>query len=415
MNDDTDTSLRQALEGIAEAAPQVREAARLRLRAAMATPDDLGGAPAKRRANPHRVAILAAVSASVVAVLVIAAVSGGTPPRQAASYQALDITSHLQPSPRNAPQMAYFPPDREIVLFGGQAHSAESLGDTWVFTRNGWHQLHLAVSPPARADGAMAYDPALDELILYGGCAFCGAPGYRFLQDTWAFNGARWIELHSERLPDYEPSPTLAWDSLTGHLELLAPAPGYGANPPNGNFYANPDARLGRWAWTSSGWQWEGNATGPPLTIQAGAFAPEPGTAEILYYAYNPYSGSCPPGNTSAHRCGADPHGLLYSQTWTWNGRSFTQAHPQNAPKSSLVVVADARVDHVVAIDGLQAWLWQGGTWVAQPSETSNFADFAGCYDPVLGDVVVFGTPISGPLAAATWIWNGSSWDEAVP
>jgi len=47
-------------------------------------------------------------------------------------------------------------------------------------------------------------------------------------------------------------------DSLTGELELLAPPPGYGTTPPNGDFNANTSVRLGRWAWTNAGWVWKG-------------------------------------------------------------------------------------------------------------------------------------------------------------
>jgi hypothetical protein len=413
MSDNEDAQLRGALARIREAELPVRNAARDRLTAAMASPRNLSPAATRQRPESwaRRLAILTVVAASIVAVVVVV-VHRTNPTRPSVTYQALDVTSRLQPSPRNSPQMAYFPPAREIVLFGGQANSANSLGDTWVFTRNGWRQLHPALSPPARAEGAFAYDPVLRQLILYGGCRFCGAPGYRLLQDTWAFNGARWTELHSNVLPDFEPSPTLSWDSLTGELELLAPPPGYGNTPPNGDFNSGTSVKLGRWAWTKAGWAWKGNLSGPPLTIQAPAFVDEPGRPQMLYYAYNPYSGSCLAAE--AH-CGTDPHGLLYSETWTWDGRSFTKDAPENAPRSSAVVVGDARVGRVVAVVGLQPWLWDGATWVAATGPSTDFADFAGSYDPALGDVVVLGTPIRGPLRSVTWVWDGSAWQEAVP
>jgi hypothetical protein len=413
MSDNGDARLRGALARIRDAEPPVRNAARDRLSAAITSPGNLNpAAPQQRPAGrARRVAILTAVAASIVAVVVVA-VHRTNPPRPSVGYQALDVTSRLQPSPRNDPLMAYFPPAREIVLFGGQGHLAKSFGDTWVFTRNGWRQLHPASSPPARAEGAIAYDPVLRQLILYGGCGFCGSAGYRPLQDTWAFNGTRWTELHSKLLPDFEPSPTLSWDSLTGELELLAPPPGYGTTPPNGDFNADTSVKLGRWAWTKAGWAWQGNVSGPPLTIQAPAFVAEPGRAQMLYYAYNPYSGSCLPAE--AH-CGTDPHGLLFSQTWTWNGRSFTKDHPKNAPRSPFVVVSDARVGRVVAVVGLQPWLWDGATWMAAAGPSTDFADFAGSYDPALGDVVVLGTPIRGPLRSVTWVWDGSAWQEALP
>lgn len=144
------------------------------------------------------------------------------------AYQPLAITSDLVPAPRDFSGMVYFPPRAEVVLFGGADENGRTVADTWAFDQHGWRELHPATSPSARAGFAMAYDPALRQIVLYGGCTSCGAPGYHLVQDTWAFNGTTWHQLTSARLPTYEPTPLLSWDTATKALELLAPPPAMG-------------------------------------------------------------------------------------------------------------------------------------------------------------------------------------------
>jgi hypothetical protein len=302
--------------------------------------------------------------------------------------------------------MVYFPPRAEVVLFGGTDDNGHTYGDTWAFDQHGWRQLDPAVAPPARAQFSMAYDPKLGAIVLYGGCTFCGAPGYHLLQDTWAFNGTTWHQLTSLRLPTYEPSPLLSWDTATEALELLAPPPGFGPNPPNGDFNSR-GAALGRWSWQTSGWVWNGSPAGPPLFIRPASFVPEPNSSTMLYYSYQPYSGSCPP--VTAVRCPSDPTGLLYSQTWTWDGRAFTRAMPAVAPASA-AVVSDLRIGSVVAISRSHMWTWSGTTWRLMASTVPPTAFGPAEYDPDLGDLVVLGSSTSLTPRSVTWVWNGDTW-----
>jgi hypothetical protein len=340
-------------------------------------------------------------------------VSRATPPgiRSLAprGYQQLAITSDLTPSPLDGTTLVYFPPFAEVVLFGGIDENGHTFGDTWAFDRAGWRELHPATSPPARAYFAMAYDPALREIVLYGGCTSCGSPGYHLVQDTWAFNGTTWRQLTSLHLPTYEPSPLLSWDTATGALELLAPPPGYGPNPPNGDFDANGGA-LGRWSWRTAGWTWDGSPPGPPLTVQGASFVPEPGSSTMLYYSYQPYSGSCI--GIAPVRCGSDPTGLQYSQTWTWDGSTFARATPTMAPASA-AVVSDPRVGSVVAIARSRVWTWGGTTWHVIASNVPPTALGPAEYDPDLGDVVVLGGTTGANARSVTWVWDGSTWMTA--
>jgi hypothetical protein len=340
----------------------------------------------------------------------IAPTSANIRSQQPPAYQQLAIGSDLAPPPRDLTAMVYFPPLREVVLFGGSDQNGRTLGDTWAFDQHGWRQLHPATSPLPRAQFAMAYDSPLREIVLYGGCTVCGSDGFHLVQDTWAFDGTTWRQLPSLHLPTYEPSPLLNWDTATESLVLLAPPPGYGANPPNGDFNSNADA-LGRWSWRTTGWTWDGSPPGPPLFIQSASFVPEPGSSTMLYYSYQPYSGSCP-SIQMGFRCGYDPTGLLFSQTWTWDGRAFKRQVPTVAPVLA-AVVSDPRVGSVVAVARSHVWIWSGATWQVIASNVPPTAFGPAEYDPDLGDVVVLGGTTTPNSQSVTWLWNGSTWMTA--
>jgi hypothetical protein len=215
-------------------------------------------------------------------------------------------------------------------------------------------------------------------------------------------------------VPTYEPSPLLSWDTATKTLDLLAPVPGYGTNPPTGYFDSSGDA-LSRWSWTKAGWKWDGTITSPPLFNPPAGFVAEPGSSEMLFYSYQPYSGSCPippsaQGKPQPSPCGEDPTGLLYSQTWTWNGATFTKNTPTQAPPSSQDVIADARTGHVIALAGSDVWQWNQNTWTKLNTTIPIPSAIAAAYDPQLGDVILLGESSGANPHVVTWAWDGTDW-----
>ena len=57
--------------------------------------------------------------------------------------------------------MAYDPAIGQLVLFGGTGANGTVLNDTWTYNGTTWTQLSPLTSPPARSDSSMAYDPAI--------------------------------------------------------------------------------------------------------------------------------------------------------------------------------------------------------------------------------------------------------------
>lgn len=80
------------------------------------------------------------------------------------------------PTGRIGHAMAYDSGSDKIVMFGGGITADNEwnglpLADTWIFdtNRRTWEKASPVESPPARAWHAMTYDPTLDRVVLWGG------------------------------------------------------------------------------------------------------------------------------------------------------------------------------------------------------------------------------------------------------
>jgi hypothetical protein len=120
------------------------------------------------------------------------------------------------PTPRTGHALAYDPALQRIVLFGGDAGVV--LGDTWAWDGSAWSLVTDAPSdPPARRDSAMAYDPGLGELVLYGGNDG-SATGHR--DDTWRLAGAAWTQIPVLG-PGARAQHSMCFDEGTGRLTVF--------------------------------------------------------------------------------------------------------------------------------------------------------------------------------------------------
>ncbi len=96
--------------------------------------------------------------------------------------------SGTPPSARWEHSLAYDPANNEFVMFGGRNLAGTALTDTWVLTCSGATTCSWATGgagPSARYGHAMAYDPATARVVLFG-----GQSGATLLGDVWAWNGA---------------------------------------------------------------------------------------------------------------------------------------------------------------------------------------------------------------------------------
>ena len=93
--------------------------------------------------------------------------------------------------PRAGAGLAYDRVHHQLVLFGGRGVSAARLADTWLLTVDGWTQAPQAAgpTPEARVGAAMAWDPARQRIVMFGGETTIAE------QDAWEWDGARWTQI----------------------------------------------------------------------------------------------------------------------------------------------------------------------------------------------------------------------------
>jgi phage tail-like protein len=124
---------------------------------------------------------------------------------------------------------------------------------------------------------------------------------------------------------------------------------------------------------------------------------------------------------------GVPPGGLL-SDTWSWNGTTWTQLSPSTTPPArGWHAMAQDPTLGVMMFGGLTSggyssgtWRYSTGNWVAlsPAAAPSGRAGHAMAYDTfeqatpnlTTGVVVLFGGSISGTAGNDTWYWNGTTW-----
>jgi hypothetical protein len=129
------------------------------------------------------------------------------------------------PPPHALGSMAYDPPERTLVLFGG-----DSSADTWDFNASGWTQIYPVRSPAARNPGAFAYDPMVGSIVLFGGY---GRNAPYDLNDTWLFSNGSWTQVNNSPTPEWRTYSGSAFDTRDWALLLVGGFNDVGQNVPD--------------------------------------------------------------------------------------------------------------------------------------------------------------------------------------
>jgi hypothetical protein len=166
------------------------------------------------------------------------------------------------------------------------------------------------------------------------------------------------------------------------------------------------------------------SAAGPAWTKQA-PLAHPPGR-DSAAMAYDAAAG------TVVLFGGEGSFGAPLGDTWTWNDTAWAQQHPASSPPArwDAAMAYDAAAGHLVLFGGIEAngqdqdlsdtWTWNGSTWTQQHPASHPPALWAGAmaYDAATSHVVLFGGihgVSSNTLQSATWTWNGSTWTRQHP
>jgi hypothetical protein len=92
----------------------------------------------------------------------------------------------VRPSQRSMMGIAYDPNLQQIVLFGGDGGDS----GTWLWDGHAWSHAHPVTAPRPRWAQAMAWDGVRRQIVMFGGREY--RLGYVDLGDTWIWDGVDW-------------------------------------------------------------------------------------------------------------------------------------------------------------------------------------------------------------------------------
>jgi cysteine-rich repeat protein len=106
----------------------------------------------------------------------------------------------------------------EVVMFGGNAANNAHLDETWLWNGTRWLLATPAMKPSARDSVALAYDPVRERVVLFGGAT--GAA----LADTWEWDGATWTRMTPVASPPPRARASMTYDPLRRRMVLVGGA-----------------------------------------------------------------------------------------------------------------------------------------------------------------------------------------------
>jgi hypothetical protein len=274
------------------------------------------------------------------------------------------------------------PDTHQLVVFGGDL----SLNQTWLWGTH-WTLAHPPISPSGRENAAIAYDPELHMVLLFGGIR----PAQTYLGDTWGWNGTTWRELNVGGANAPPPGQaSMAWDTALDEMVLM-PASSSGADT---------------WTWAGTHWI-DHRQADPYLPTGVLTLAFDPATSAMVAVGF---------GNVISPKVGA------VTQTWTWDGAVWTQLVTAHTPtayvilgvgwdpiSSKLLLFAEGAVTPVP----LLRWEWTGADWAALPPVSSPRLSQGLLTSFDTGNLLLVGE-LSGKSGEATpirvWAWTGDVW-----
>jgi hypothetical protein len=193
------------------------------------------------------------------------------------------------PPARTFSSLVYDPTIGELVLFGGYRQvTGAPLGTTWGWNGTNWTKIATTTSPPARAESAMAYDPATGTIILFGGYGTTATKHTTTtLADTWAFNGTNWTQVHPHTSPSARDGQVMGYDAASASVVLF------------GGIVHGKTVLSDTWSWNGTTWTKLAPATSPPARWTT-SMALDPANGTLVLYG------------------GQNLHPTYFSDTWTF-------------------------------------------------------------------------------------------------
>jgi hypothetical protein len=303
--------------------------------------------------------------------------------RNLTNGSATDQPVNGTPIPRYGAGFVWDAADGYFLMTGGTTASGSVVGDSWSLSLVGpfsdpqavWTLetpvAHLSYgAPPARYEAAMAWDDALDAVVLFGGES-CGATACRFLGDTWLYDGGYWSELATSEAPPASFGASMDYDPGMGTILLFG---GCGVTCPLGETWELAPPGAGR----APVWHRVFPVIAPPARYFAAMAYDAYDSQTVLFGGCEGSPGACPTGDTWVFEANRT--------VWKLVPAPFGAPVPEarfGAAAGSLV--RSTRVDTTfngILLFGGQAefgmlgdtWNFSGGTWseIASYNATPN-------------------------------------------
>ncbi|HEX2059228.1 MAG TPA: kelch repeat-containing protein, partial [Thermoanaerobaculia bacterium] len=310
-----------------------------------------------------------------------------------------------QPSPRTLARMAWDVPNGVGVLFGGRGAFDDATGvahasdETWLWNGARWVERFPRTVPPARSAHTMVFDSTRGRVVMFGGRQ---EPADRdsepvFLNDTWVWKDDNWTKLESAENPSPRHFAGLAYDSDRDRIIL------YG-----GTEYAADGINLQQdhETWEFDGSQWTKVTDEPKVAKPLLAYDPvlkkvimvglsESGLDRVMY-AYDPasHTWSQYPTATTLPTCVNEGHLTFQDGRLTFIGGV---CGPTNTPT------------------GQEVFEFDGTNWVKVVGNTTvRTVGEASAYDPLRDQVVLFGGTLafSSAIGSVTTFVRNGQWSS---
>ncbi len=286
------------------------------------------------------------------------------------------------------PVLAYDADHQQVVLVNFSAQ-------TWLWSNHQWTQAHPLVAPPRRTGAAVAWDPSLRAVLLFGGQA---DGGQTLLRDTWAWNGSTWREVGRGRLaPPASLISSLTYDVDLHEMVLV-----------QSDIHFRAPIQL--WTYDGVSWRQRSVSGGPASPVAAIGF--DPRTRTVVAIA----------GDCSGFEC--------RSETWSWDGVAWQPLRPAQEPDfafHSMALVTDPISGRLLLVTTtsnslgpapVQTWSWDGRDWVGlqligHPGADVKIVGASGDN----GAVFAFEDASSdyNTLRLNAWEWTGDAWRTIAP
>lgn len=265
-----------------------------------------------------------------------------------------------------------------------------------------WVQANCANSPSARDSSAIAYEPEMAKVILFGGSGDNGA-----LQDLWVWDGQNWEDLTPNPVPSSWPaarySASMVYDNSMQRIVLFGGTDGV---------HDFNDL----WVWESGEQAWY-NMTPDPLPANWPSARNQAGLVDIS-------------GSGSFLLFGgraSDNLQDLWLLTSVRGVYEWTDATPDPLPedwpsaRSGHIFVYDDQSNTVLLFGGFNDCGALGDTWLLSvaggqynwtlketPLHLTPRMNSSAAYDPASGQIMLFGG-MDGNYLNDTWTWQSST------